>query len=172
MVQTSVEYDRAKGYPGMEASGINSQTRGAIEELISTNAGYIPWGSPLVDSSTADTPGGVDLPSAAGQTFKGILALNLQWGSTEESILTGEGQGLAPNSPASVATEGDRWVTVEGAVNAGDPVFYRHTAGAAPNDSATTFTNATSANHDAVPGARFMSSTTARGLAIVNLGGA
>jgi len=171
MVQVSVEYDRGKGFPGMEASGINSQTRGAIEELVSTSDQYIPWGSPLVDDS-GTIPGGVALPSAAGQTFKGILALNLQWGNTEESILSGENQGLAPNSPASVVTEGDRWVTVEGAVNAGDPVFFRHTAGVAPNDSATTFTNANSADHDPVPGARFMSSTTARGIAIVNLGGA
>ena len=56
---------------------------------------------------------------------------------------------------------------VDEAVSAGDPVFFRHTGAAA--DIGKFRNDADTANADAVAGAKFESSTTGAGIAVLSL---
>lgn len=90
--------------------------------------------------------------------LSGILG-NL--GSSETSYIdTGE--------TASVKRFGRIWVEVEKAVTAGDDVFYRH-ANAAGTGKLGQFTDTNSADHTQISTAEFMTSTSAAGLAVIEL---
>lgn len=81
--------------------------------------------------------------------------------------------GYPPNyENVEYATLGDFVVWSEVAVNAGDPVFFRHTAASAPNNVIGRFRKAAVAGETgatALSGARFIEQTGAAGLVVVRL---
>lgn len=160
-----------KGYEGMLASLALHQVRGPEREYKNAEASATIYAGRAVVAGT--NPGDVVLPSATGQTFLGIAFLNPQWGISEPDMLDGtNGPGFKPTQPVSVFTFGDIWVYSEVAVNPGDPVYFRHTAGTAPNTVIGRFRkNADTDKADQIVGATYIDKSSGAGLVRINLGG-
>ena len=168
MPQTRVSYSSPIGLEGQIASATYNVIRGTLQELLNGMNTNLPFGRAVV---TGDDPRKLVLPSATGQQFRGITVINDSWGIDEMSYLAGENIGFPVGTPVDVLTWGDIHVWVETAVNIGDMATFRHTAEADPLDVLGRFSNAPSANHDAVPNGRFVTGTTGAGIAVLNLGG-
>lgn len=168
MPQTSVSYSPAKGYEGMCASHSLQEIRSALQELHVAGAAIIYPGRACVFGTN---PGEIILPSATGGVFAGIPVLNDQWGQSEADMIAGLPPGYKPNQPIGLATFGDWWVYSEVAVNVNDPVYFRHTAAAAPNDVIGRYRNAATTGFDLIAKARFLDKSTGAGLVRINLGG-
>lgn len=168
MPQTSISYSPAKGYEGMCASHSLQEIRGALQELNVAGTATIYPGRACVAGTN---PGEIILPSATGGVFMGLAVLNDQWGETEADLEAGLAPGYKPSYPIGLATFGDWWVYSEVAVNVNDPVYFRYTAAAAPNDVIGRYRNAATTGFDQVPKARFLDKSAGAGLVRINLGG-
>lgn len=168
MVQTSVQYQQAKGFEGMQASGALSNVRSSVEELINGTGTYLPFGRAVV--AGAIDKAALELPSGTGDTFKGITLLNEQWGTERFDVDSAGNGGYPAGVPVGIMTKGDIWVYVESAVAVGDSAFFRHTSANA-NEVIGRFAGANSASHDAIAGATFLTPSTGPGLVILNVGG-
>ena len=108
------------------------------------------------------------LPSAASQEFLGV-------NSRIHSDVDPTGapkDATAPFKTMSLVRGGKILVEVEEAVSAGDPAFFRHTAGAGGTELGIWRNDADTATADQVTGAKFTTSTTGAGLAELSLKGA
>lgn len=129
-----------------------------------TSTEAVPFGRALVKRTGAGTTDqSVRLPSAASQIFMGVAAR--EHGLVD--VTNGTDQ-VKPFSVISAVHSGDVVVQVEEAIAVGDNAFFRHTAAGteAPGEWRN---DADGGDCDQVTGARFMSSTTGRGLAILRL---
>jgi hypothetical protein len=80
-----------------------------------------------------------------------------------------DGLGYSVNVPAPILRKGYIWVGVEGAVTEEAPVYARVTASGGNTVLGAFRADADTANAALVPNARFITSTTAAGLAIVEV---
>lgn len=168
MPQTSIQYSPAKGYEGMQATHAIVQRRGAAGEYVVGGAVRIPFGRAVV----FNTDGKIILPSATTQRFAGLAGANIQWGETENGLLTGTPAGFNVGEPIGPVVQGDFWVYSETAVAIGDPAFYRAVAAAAPNNVVGRWRNAAAAGETvAVTNAKFATATAGPGLVILSLFG-
>ena len=108
------------------------------------------------------------LPSAASQEFLGVNE-RIQ---SDVNPTGSPKNATAPFKMMSLVHSGDMLVEVEEAVTAGDPVFFRHTAGAGGSTLGIFRNDADTASADQVTGAKFKSTTTGAGLAVIGLNGA
>src|SRR5579885_2055892 len=166
MPQQSVLYTPAGGYEGQPASHSLQEIRGALQEL------NVAVGSPIIYPGRAcifgANPGDIILPSATGGVFAGIAVLNDQWGETESDLEAGLPPGYKPGYPIGLATFGDWWVYSEVAVNINDPVYFRYTAAAAPNNVIGRYSNVAGTGFDPVPKARFLDKSAGAGIVRIN----
>lgn len=135
-------------YPGFRGTKVNGDTAA------------IPFGVGVVRDGDDET---VDLPTATGEVtadFEGIV----HWDKSYEY----NADGVAVGDALTVVTKGFVWVSVEDAVTANDDVFCRFVAAGAEQLGAFR-SDADGTDAVAVPGAKFRSSTTGAGLAIVEL---
>jgi hypothetical protein len=106
----------------------------------------------------------VKLPTSAGEvttTGEGFTVRD----PTKEF----DAAGWANGDMAPIIRSGYIWVDTEGAVTEEGAVFVRHTANGGLTELGKARADADTANASAVPNARFMTSTTGAGLAIVEL---
>lgn len=101
------------------------------------------------------------LPTAASQIFLGLV---------ERDMTIADDTGMAAKAcqTLSIGHEGEWVVEVEHAVAVGDPVYFRHTAGAG-EEAGSWRMDADTADADLVANARYRTSTTGRGLAVLAL---
>ena len=120
----------------------------------------IAFGLGLVQTAVA---GQAALPSATGFTFEGISVQT----NKPTSNATGEAQ-YEIGEEITVLRKGRIWVYVETAVAVNDDVFLRHTVNGAllAGDFRT---DADTARADQITNARFITATTAAGLAMVEI---
>jgi len=116
-------------------------------------------------------PGSADdsatLPSGAGQKLAGIAErIHSNVDPTDAGV--GNGQ-ISPGQSMTVGKRGTWLVAVESAVAKGDPVFFRHTAGAGGTVLGAWRNDADTATADAVLQAQFETTTTGAGLAELSI---
>lgn len=149
-VQTTYNERMAAAFPGMRANLVP-------ETVISRTVANAPLGFGAVALQAAadhEVSGAADLETADPGGYVGISVRD---------------QAVDPSSPdeyrvldtAAIMTKGTIWVETYEAVNAGDPVYFVTATGALGK---------TSASSTQIPGARWDTSTSGAGLAIVRLG--
>jgi hypothetical protein len=140
----------------------------------------IPFGVGLVvvtgaNSTSAPLTGSkqrVAIPSATGGTFAGVSILEHKEPTGEEAYMTTlvdpQTSQFRANEPLPILRRGYIYVYAEVAVNPTLPVFLRHTTNAAlvPGDFRT---DADTSRADQISGARWAVTTTAAGLAVLEL---
>lgn len=146
-----------EGFTSAESD--DNLTRTATVSNTSTEA--IPFGRAVVKRSGTDQS--VKLPSTGSERFMGVAVR--EHGMVDVASAADE---IKPFSVFTAVYSGDVVVEVEEAVAVGDAVYFRHTASGA--EKYGVFRNdADTADADAISGAKFMSSTTGPGLAILRL---
>lgn len=103
------------------------------------------------------------LPSATGQAFLGIVERNHNLVDA-----TAAADAARPFSVMSIGKRGRWWVEVEDAVDAEGAVFCRHTA-TGTEELGSFRSDADTADADEIAGAKFKTSTSGRGMALLEL---
>lgn len=106
----------------------------------------------------------VKLPAAAGDVTNAFEGFAVRQEYREPNAA-----GYANLEPIPIMREGYIWVAVEGAVTEEGAVFVRHTASGGNTTLGAARGDADTANATQVPGAKFITSTTAAGYAIVEV---
>jgi len=132
----------------------------------------IPFGRAVVrrtSDSSADVvrDGSASLPSSAGDEFLGIVSRV----HSDVDPLTPLGS-VAPFKKMSVVNRGLILVQTEESVLAGDDVYFRHTPKTGFTDLGVFRNDADTARAAQITGAKFETSTTGAGIAIISLRGA
>lgn len=124
--------------------------------------GDIPFGRAVVRGTGDDQ---AKLPTATGQLFVGITEMTTAWAEN------GSGLHLYEQyREMNIIDFGSVWVYTEQAVQPGDPVYFRHTAAAAPLDVVGRFRkDASGGDADLIQGATFETTTAAGGIAQIKL---
>lgn len=170
MPQREIAYYQERAFEGMRGSFVDQQIRGTLQEYINADTQNIFYGAGVVRGLRANE---ILLPSAAGQVIIGVVPLKDQHGvNIEELIKDTVRPGVPPKYPIPVLTSGDIWVWSETPTNIDDPVYCRGVAAAAPNNRRGRWRSTPDGtNTIAFPRARFITSTTGAGLAVINIGG-
>lgn len=135
----------------------DSKINSPSETVLKSSSASLPFGFGLV----RDSGNVAKLPAGAGE-FIGVV-MRMQTIEQDGSATTSFGaQNAVP-----VLARGDIYVEVDEAVSAGDAVYLRHTGTAA--DLGKFRNDADTANAQLISGAKFLSSTTGAGLALVRL---
>jgi len=158
---TAPAINMSKGFAGLLGDSSDNHARTGF------NAGVLYLGR-LVSLDTASGEDGVKHPAAAGDittaTVAGVVGHSHAFESTP-------GDGLNPAWPAKsavpVVDKGYIWVVVEEAVSRGADAFARHTVNGGLDQLGAFRSDADTANAVAVPNARFESSTTGAGIALL-----
>lgn len=150
-------------FEGMVASSRWSLFRSSMEEAVNASGSTLTYGRAVVLK-----PGGRDgeliLPNAAGLVFKGVTYKNELY----EKLDTEGYAGYPDKEPVGYVAVGDIWVYTEQAVTPFDPVYFRHTAGTAPNTQLGRFRkDADGGLADAATNVCFLRSTTGPGLVLI-----
>lgn len=157
MPQLSISSDPLPAFEGQPAyPGVHGVT---LSKFVA-QVGGIPFGVAVVRA--ADNT--VKLPAAGADitnTFVGI--------SRRQEYLEATSQGYENLSPLPVLRRGYIWVAVEGAVTEEGAVYARHAANGGNTQLGAFLGGTDSGNATLVPNAKFASSTTAAGLAIVEI---
>lgn len=157
-MQTSYSVETAVGYAGMIADTGDRHVVSRVNPSV-----IIPIGC-YVTKGTEDDH--VKLPTTANEVTKGQGVAIQDWLS--ESTPTGELPQYPVKSAVSVMRQGRVWVTVEEAVNADDDVYVRYATGTGTQKGA--FRKSADTTTAAVlPGARYITSALANGLAQIEL---
>lgn len=161
MVQTSIQSALDQGIPG----GIARSAPTGIDSVFATEA--MPAGVVAVQATaTVDSDNrSAELPSGGAGIPLGILVHS----HSEAALADTDGVVYGANRVASVMRQGEIFVEVEDAVTAGGSVFYRHTANGPLTQLGAIRSDADTANAAQLAGARFKSSASAGGLAIVEV---
>ena len=106
-----------------------------------------------------------DIFNATGQDCVGIL---VHTQAQENPALTGD-LGVDLLEVASVLRRGRIWVRVEEAVSVGDPVFFRHTAGAGGSEIGAFRNDADTASCDQLAGAAWLQGSSGAGVALLEV---
>lgn len=154
-MQTSVNTTMTKGIEGqLYDIGFN--------DIITKQASEsVPFGRGLVQNGE----GKAALPSSTGSTvFEGVSVHN----QAVEAAADGTRQYVAYDA-MSVLRKGRIWVYSEAAIAIGDPVYLRHTANGTSKLPGMFTDNADSAKCLLVTGARWITTTAAAGLALLEV---
>lgn len=148
-VQTTYSENPAAAVAGMPADADYS----ADTRFCETAAG-IGYGI-AVSQGTADK--GALIGGASAAVFAGVTI-------RDKTVVNDDGDEYAENENMGVMTRGDIWVTVGGDVTAGGDVTFASTTGVLSSAAA-------SGSQFAIAGARWMTSASSGGLAILRLSG-
>lgn len=171
MVQTRVNLFQFNNPPfeGQYADTAPRVIDGAIEQHFNDTSAFIGFGRVVVIGSNSRS---AVLPSSANDVILGVTVLNERCGIlASDLILNTPSIGYPPKCQIDYMTTGDIIVYSEEAVNYGDPVYYRFTAAASPNNIVGRFNKTSSAATKALPNAKFMGKTLAAGLVRIRLNG-
>lgn len=155
--------------PGVSAPSVVTST-GVGVLAFTAGASAIPFGAavaldaPRMDATDPQTLP-VKLPNASTDKLLGIVRFTQLFESSGLAVAPGYPAGLTIN----VAKKGQFWVQPEIAVTAGDPVFARITANGPLTQLGALRNDADTANAIAMPGARFLSTASAGGFAVLEL---
>lgn len=169
-MQKSISYTHRKGWEGMIGTSSQQVLRGAAGELRNgSTTATIPYGRAVVYGvGNSD----VNMISAAGQKVIGIAVLNNFKAQSEVDLIAGTPPGYLPKEELTIITMGDVYMYSDMAVNRGDDVFVRHTAGVATDALVgRARKDAATGQAQALPNAVFRETITAPGLVLVSLGG-
>jgi len=152
--------------PQLDYNDLAAAVKGALADIGITDkvgrvaAAAIPFGVGLAQTAVA---GQAEIPTATGFVFEGISVQT----NKPTANATGEAQ-YEIGEEITVLRKGRVWVYVEEAVAVNDDVFLRHTDNAAllAGDFRT---DADTANADQITNARFVTATTAAGLAQIEI---
>ena len=189
VLQDTYTRDMNPAYPGLPYDLTNLEAYGRLAE-----ASNIPFGVAVIQGTTDNL---VRLPDALNVfgggalinddappdgvlfAFRGItIREHVREQKKNAPLAFPEGQAgdltyAAPGETLSIATRGRIWVKTsayEGDVSAFDPVYFRHTVGTAGEDQIGELLNvADTARAQHIPGARWVTSATAGGFAVVEL---
>lgn len=159
-VQGSTEYtaEHAAAFEGQRA---NLGLINIISKVVELAAG-IPFGRAVVRGS-ADNQ--CLLPTATGQDFLGFTEMTTAWAENPSDLHQYERY-----REANIIDFGEVWLYTEQSIVPGDPVYFRHTAAAAPLAILGRVRKDTGGgNCDLIQGATFESTTAAGGIAKVKL---
>lgn len=152
--------------PQLDYEDLSPAVKGAQADIgIGDNVGRvalvdIEFGLGLIQTAVA---GQAALPSATGFVFEGISV------QTNKPTLNATGEALyQQGEEITVKRKGRIWVYTEVATAVNDPVFLRHTVNAAlvPGDFRI---DADTARADQILNARWITATTAAGLAVLEI---
>lgn len=163
-IQTTYPEDLTEGFEGQIAdlSGPKSCVTGVNENA------DMPFGRVVTRDTAGNTDRSVKLPDAASQEVMGITVFT-HFAESFDPALAGD-DAIAQNESANLLRKGTVWVTVEAAVVAGDPVFFRHTAGGGGAVLGRFRNDADTATADQIAAARFVTTqATPDGLAKVEI---
>lgn len=132
-----------------------------VYSYVVSQVGGIGFGQ-LVSRITSDTQ--VKLPAAGGDVTATAIGISVRQTFREYIAAGYDDKHVIP-----VLTFGQIWVAVEGAVTAEGIAYARHTANGGNTTLGLFRADTDSGNAAAVPNAKFKTSTTAAGLAIVEL---
>ena len=156
---TDYSLAQAPGLPGAIASAINSY---ATRSKTNTSGGVIAFGRAVVQGTS---PQDITLPAANKTGFVGIAIRSYVYEDAE----TADGaEGYADKKEINVLVQGEIWVETEVAVAPGDPVYFRVASGTESIVGKFLKTADTVSTVDkavVIPQARWISSTTAAGIA-------
>lgn len=159
-VQTTYESNISAAYEGQLAN--LEQNNNVISKYCEGSA--IDYGRAIVRGTEDEQ---VVLPSATGQKFMGITVY-----TTEGVIEPDDERTYKQYNAAGILREGLIWGYTEQSVVPGDPVFFRHTADAAPLDVIGRFRKDLDTDKaDQIEGATFESTATAGELVLIRLTG-
>lgn len=117
MSQTTYTTEAVVAFPGMLGEGGKEYSISRALE----DAAAIGAGRPAVAGTDPETQ--FALPSTGGETFLGITTAK----HGREDLDTAGATSFSQDENVELIRRGRIWVTVEEAVVAGDPVFFRHT---------------------------------------------
>ena len=106
-----------------------------------------------------------DIFNATGQDCVGILVHT----QAQENPALADPLGVDQLEVASVLRRGRIWVRVEEAVSVGDPVFFRHTAGAGGSEIGAFRNDADTASCDQLTGAAWLQGSSGAGVALLEI---
>ena len=117
---------------------------------------------------------GIACVRAADQTVKrgtatGDITNTFEGFAVRQEVRETNGAGYSDKDPIPVLRRGYIWVAVEGAVTEEGPVYVRTAASGGNTTIGAVRADADSANATLVPNAKFITSTTGAGLAIVEV---
>lgn len=157
-VQTTYEAERPAGFEGQRAT---LDTVSIISKA--AEGSDIAFGRAVVRGTADDQ---AILPSIAGEDFLGITEMTTAWSQDENDL-----HQYDENREMNIMRMGEIYVYTEQAVVPGDPVFFRHTAGAGGSVIGRFRKDADTATADQIPGATFETTAGAGELAKVQLTG-
>lgn len=158
-VQTSYEF---KPRVALEGNVDNN----SLLELDSKSAeAEIGFGRAVVRGTNADRQ--VKIPAGATPAFFGVAQRII--GLENPNDGTFERTSYLDKETVSVVRSGYIWVYSEQAVNAGDPVYYRHTAGAGGTVLGRFRKDDDTSTANLIDGASFETTITAEGLVLVRI---
>lgn len=161
MSQTSYSVDPAVGFRGLLADPNDDSF--AIP-LANGGAAAVGFGI-MVKRDVTNPEDQFDVFTATGQDPVGIL---VHTQAQENPSLAGD-LGVDQLEVASVLRRGRIWVRVEEAVSVGDPVFFRHTAGAGGSEIGAFRNDADTASCDQVTSAAWLQGSDGAGIALLEL---
>ncbi len=119
----------------------------------------MPRGRVVTRDTGGTTDRSVKLPNGAAQEVMGITGFS-HFSESFDTALAGD-DAIKQNEAANLLRKGTVWVTVEAAVVAGDPVFFRHTAGGGGSVLGRFRNDADTASADQIASARFVTTQAA-----------
>lgn len=160
MAQLSYSQTMTVSVAGMLADGA-----GAPHDIVSRAniVDDIPFGVAVAD--IAGDEGTIQLPASSGAKICGIAQRSL---TVEENAASVE-NAYPAKSMCAVVKKGRVWVTVEKAVTVDDSVFVRHTANGGNTQKGAFRDDNDSGNALQITNARFITSTSGAGLAVVEI---
>lgn len=156
MVQTSYSIDQAVAVEGLLGDLSPKQCRSYSATQV------LPFGRLVSLSGTAGLE--AKLPAASADVTATALGVTV----FSHDQVNGQG-GYPVDAVANVLRKGTIYVLVEEAVNAEDPVFVRFAAGAGGTNLGAFRKSADTATAVALPGAKYLTSAAADGLALIDL---
>jgi hypothetical protein len=161
MPQLSIQADPAPAYEGQIAYPM--LPRVVVTRFVD-QAGGIAYGRACVRAANQT----VKLGTVTGDVTNAFQGFAVRQ-EYKEQLPDGSGPGYPDKEPIAVLRRGFIWVAVEGAVTEETPVFARTAASGGNTTIGAIRGDADSANATLIPNARFITSTTAAGLAIVEV---
>lgn len=159
MGQTSYAYQPNIGFPGMKADSGPYDAVTAANSEVTLEMPFGVWGM----RGAADNK--ALLPASSGAQIIGCLMHDMEYAvPTELGVL-----GLKRYIPGAWMTRGRIYVLTEQAVNKGDQVFARYAASGNGTQLGASRKDADSASAVAIPGCYYHTSTTAAGIAVVQV---
>jgi hypothetical protein len=148
--------------PGL-VGGLATGSPYSVIGRLNEDSVVIPYGRAVVQGSTPDA---AILPTSTAKDFIGVCYRVYAY----ENAQNAQGDfGYAPDLEFDILTKGDIWVEVEEAVAPGDAVFYRHQASGGNTTIGRFRKTADTATATQISQARWASSTTGAGLAVLTL---